>query len=626
MESSARETNPGAKISAVLRKKRTRKILAFVAFAVVMIAAGAYFFRQQIWLEPSPPEVSIGRMNTDLAAGKVARIKVLPDFLYQQFVVELKDSAVRYRATGPKLESRDVRELQERGVEVDFVKPPLDLSSLPHYLLIFVLLSAMLISVAQSLGISFTRASRRSSTRFADVAGNTEAKEALGDVVQYLRDPRAFEAIGARFPRGIIMDGPPGTGKTLLGRAVAGEANANFIACSGSDFSSAFVGVTGMKIRALFARARRSAPCVIFIDEIDAVGGKRLSEGTAIAREMGSILNSMLVQMDGFAPNNGVVVIAATNRLELLDPALLRSGRFDRQLHIRLPNLHEREEVLLIHGKRLDPAVFDFKAVAKACVGMSGADLENVVNQAALIAVREGATAVRTTHGLEARDRLLMGDARPAHSKGFDERTRRILATHETGHAIVGMVHGPDPVTRVSIVPRGQSLGQTIMTPGAERVLHEKSLLLDHVRLLLGGRAAEMLICGTQTTGAADDLKRASAIVQDLVGTYGMHTGLLLVSERSSDALRERAERSAEEILAQLLGEATSTIERHRLVFEEMARELAEVEDLDEGRCLVYRNKLRDQSKVVSVEFGRARNETASDLGIPAMQAAMTDT
>lgn len=595
-------------ISEIVQKKRTQKRWFVALVAGVFIALGAQWAVKHYSGEKPLPKEGTGRMNSDLAANKVSRINVTPDYLYEGFEITLK-TGERYITSGPHMDAKDARELQSKGVEVMFESPKTDLRGLPNYLLIGVIFIAMCSSLFQSMGIGFPKKEKQSNKKFSDVAGNSEAKAAFAEVVAYLRNPQMYEKVGARFPKGIIMDGPPGTGKTLMAQAVAGEANAHFMSTSGSDFSSMFMAMSGVKIRTFFARARRNAPCVVFIDEIDAIGGKRLSEGTAIAREMGSTLNQLLVQMDGFSANNGVIVIAATNRIELLDPALLRSGRFDRQIHMQLPILSEREEILHIHGKKLSSKEFDYATVAKACIGMSGADLENLVNQAALICAGEGGTVVTTSHGLAARNRMRMGDARHVQAKSFTDETRRILATHECGHALVGMVNGMDPVTHVSIIPRGQSLGQTMMTPDEERVLHEKHHLVNHIRLLLGGRAAEVLVTKTLTTGASDDLSKASELALDMIGSYGMSSSLLRVTEKSSDSLRFAVEKEANELLLKLMSEATAIILDHRILFEAMVDKLEREEEIDAAgmeemyALLLARKTSEISDTVVPVDF-----------------------
>lgn len=569
------------------QKKRQNRwwITAAVLFGLLILGI---LLHKKIGKQDDLTEKPVSQFNQDLAAGKVKSIKVVPDFLSQGFEIELK-TGDKYKFTGPQIEVKDAKDWSERGVAVDYKQPATDWRGLPSYLMLGVLLFFIVASVGQSLGLSFMRAGRRSTVRFADVAGNEEAKQAMEEVVTYLGNPRMYEAIGARFPKGIMMDGPPGTGKTLLAKAIAGEAGANFLAVSGSDFSSMFVGVSGMKVRGMFARARRLAPCVLFIDEIDAIGGHRLSEGSAVAREMGSTLNSMLVQMDGFEANSGVLVIGATNRIGLLDPALLRSGRFDRHVHLQLPTLKEREQILLIHTKPIQLADFDISTVAKACSGMSGADLSNVMNQAALIAVREGAPKVDTKHALQGRDRVILGDPRLTQARAFSEPTRRLLAVHETGHAIVGMVWGPDPVTRVSILPRGQSLGQTMMTPDEDMLIIERQRIVDRVRVLLGGRAAEMLVANTQTTGAQQDLEISTQLSTDLIGRFGMdEESLYHIGGTVSDSLRREVERKANALMLVCLKEAKETIQTHRSVFDAMVEDLMDNEEIDEAGVQAY--------------------------------------
>lgn len=585
-ESSQQDKKSG--ISEIYRKKENQRKWIIGFGLALVFAFSAKWAQNHFWGEKPIVQETTGKMNADLLSKQVTKISVIPDYLFQGFEITLKDGS-KYKTTGPHIDAKDAKELQVNGVELVYEQPKTDWRGLPTYLLLGILFVAMSTSLFQALGISFKRSATRSFTKFSDVAGNPEAKVAFQEVVDYLIDPKKHEHLGARFPNGIIMAGPPGVGKTLFGRAVAGEANANFMYTSGSDFQSMFMSMSSMKIKAFFARARRNAPCIVFIDEIDAIGGKRLSEGTAIAREMGSTLNQLLVQMDGFEPNSGVVVIAATNRLELLDPALLRSGRFDRHIHMVNPTLNEREEILRIHGKKLKTENFDFRAVAYACFGMSGADLENLVNQAALIAARDGASAVTTAHGHAARNRLRMGDARYTQAATFSAETRSILAKHESGHAVVGMVKGNDPVTHVSVIPRGQSLGQTMMTPEHERVLHEKHHLENHIRMLLGGRAAEIIASKTLTTGASDDLNKASELALDMVSSYGMYEGLLRITEKSSESLRFLAEKEAQSLLSKFMLEATEIIEKNRVVFDAMVDLLEREEEIDgEGMLKMY--------------------------------------
>lgn len=552
--------------------------------AVLGMGFAAFIVMTQLNKEPASDikDQSIAQFNQDYAADLIKEIKITPEFLYQSFEVELKAGG-KYKSTGPHLGVREVKEATEKGIAVDFVQPSMDFRALPSYITLGLITVLVIFSVGQSFGLSLVKASKQSDVMFKDVAGNEEAKTAFAEVVDYLGDPGRYEAFGAKFPKGIIMDGPPGTGKTLLAKAIAGEAGASFMAVSGSDFGSMFVSVSGMKVKGIFARASRAAPCVLFIDEIDAIGGHRLSEGTATAREMSSTLNSLLVQMDGFKANSGVVVIAATNRIELLDPALLRSGRFDRHIHVQLPTLLEREAIMRLHARTIKLGDFDFSVVSQACIGMSGADLANVVNQAALLAVGDGSKSVETRHGLQGRNRVVMGDPRLTQARSMTAQTKKILAIHETGHAIVGMVHGPDRVTCISIVPRGKSLGQTMFSPPEEVMVHERGDLLARIRVLLGGRAAEIAVGMTQTTGASDDIARASRIALDYVGQFGMGGEVMLrVDQGSSDGLKRQVEDEANELLKKCLEEGIQAIETYREVFDDIVTRLLVEEEIDE--------------------------------------------
>lgn len=569
-------------ISELQKKKKHKNFGVLILLAAVVIFGMLGLWMRQANMETQVKDKPLNVFNQDVTQKNIKSIKVIPDYLFQKFEVEPK-TGEKYTVTGPHLESREAKELTSGGVVIEYMKPNFDFRALPSYFISLAVITLILMQVAQSMGFTSIKAATRSGEFFKDVAGNEEAKQAMTEVVEYLKNPLAYESIGAKFPKGIIMDGPPGTGKTLLAKAVAGEAGANFLAVSGSDFSSMFVGMSGMKVKGIFARARRLAPCVLFIDEIDAIGGHRLSEGTAVAREMGSTLNSLLVQMDGFAPNSGVVVIAATNRIELLDPALLRSGRFDRQVHVQLPTHTERQEILQLHCKSVKMGVFDSSAVARACIGMSGADLANVVNQAALLAVQEGALGIETRHGIQARDRVMMGDPRLAQAKSMTGETKTLLAIHEVGHALMGMVYGQDKVSRISIIPRGRSLGQTLLDPADDVLVQHSNDLINRIRLLLGGRAAELTVGETQTTGASDDLMRASRLALDFVGRYGMSKkSLLYVDDKSSDSMRRQAEDEANRLMEQCLQDAVQTINVNRDIFNEIVERLLQKEELGE--------------------------------------------
>ena len=359
---------------------------------------------------------------------------------------------------------------------------------------------------------------------FDDVEGVDEAKAELQEVVQFLQEPKPYTAIGARIPKGVLLVGPPGTGKTLLARAVAGEAGVPFFLMSGSDFVEMFVGVGASRVRDLFEQAQQKAPCIIFIDELDAIGKARGGGGGMGGHdEREQTLNQLLVEMDGFDPNNGVVIMAATNRPDVLDPALLRPGRFDRHVLVDRPDLIGRERILRLHAAKVKlDEVVDLKVVAMRTPGFAGADLANVVNEAALLAVRRGKETVAMADFEEAIDRVVAGLEKKG--KLINEKERRIVAVHEVGHAVVGEVlEHAERTHKISIVPRGMgALGMTWMKPTEDRYLLTRSELRDRIAALLGGRAAEALFVGDITTGAQNDLSRATDIARAMVRQYGM--------------------------------------------------------------------------------------------------------
>ncbi|ARK28464.1 ATP-dependent zinc metalloprotease FtsH [Halalkalibacter krulwichiae] len=358
--------------------------------------------------------------------------------------------------------------------------------------------------------------------KFKDVAGADEEKQELVEVVEFLKDPRKFSAIGARIPKGVLLVGPPGTGKTLLARAVAGEAGVPFFSISGSDFVEMFVGVGASRVRDLFENAKKNAPCIIFIDEIDAVGRQRGAGLGGGHDEREQTLNQLLVEMDGFSANEGIIIIAATNRADILDPALLRPGRFDRQIQVNRPDVIGREAVLKVHArnKPLDDDV-NLKAIAERTPGFSGADLENLLNEAALIAARGNKTKVNMIHVEEAIDRVIAGPAKK--SRVISPKEKNIVAWHEAGHTVVGVkLESADMVHKVTIVPRGMAGGYAVMLPKEDRYFMTKPELLDKIVGLLGGRVAEEIQFGEVSTGAHNDFQRATGIARKMVTEYGM--------------------------------------------------------------------------------------------------------
>nr|WP_312612494.1 ATP-dependent zinc metalloprotease FtsH [Oscillibacter sp.] len=378
-----------------------------------------------------------------------------------------------------------------------------------------------------------TLSERDKSITFADVAGADEEKEELREIVEFLKDPQKYTELGARIPKGVLLVGPPGTGKTLLAKAVAGEAGVGFLSISGSDFVELYVGVGASRVRDLFKEAVKATPCIVFIDEIDAVGRQR---GTGVGGghdEREQTLNQLLVEMDGFSANEGVVVLAATNRVDVLDPALLRPGRFDRQVFVGLPDIRGREEILKVHtrGKPLSEDV-DLSEVAKGTPGFTGADLENLTNEGALLAARRNQKFITMADLKEAEIKVIAGPEKK--SRVIPEHERRLTAFHEAGHAIVmHALPSHDPVNQISIVPRGQAGGMTISLPQEDRSYMSKRYLEEQIVALLGGRAAESLVLGDISTGAGNDIQRATRIAHKMVATYGMSEKLGTVSFES---------------------------------------------------------------------------------------------
>ncbi len=379
-------------------------------------------------------------------------------------------------------------------------------------------------SKAMSFGKSRAKlhAEMKNKITFVDVAGVDEAKEELSEIIDFLKDPKKFTAIGAKIPKGVLLMGPPGTGKTLLARAIAGEAGVPFFSISGSDFVEMFVGVGASRVRDLFEQGKKNAPCLVFIDEIDAVGRLRGAGLGGGHDEREQTLNQLLVEMDGFESNEGVIIIAATNRPDVLDPALLRPGRFDRQVVVDTPDIKGREKILAVHSRKI-PLVkdVDLKTIARGTPGFTGADLANLVNEAALLAARRNKKRVTMGEMEEAKDKVMMGPER--RSMIISDSEKKIVAYHEAGHAMLGLVLAKDDtVHKVTIIPRGRALGLTMNLPKEEKRLHSRQYWLDRIVILFGGHVAERIIFKETTTGSSNDIERATAIARSMVCEWGM--------------------------------------------------------------------------------------------------------
>jgi len=433
-------------------------------------------------------------------------------------------------------------------------------------------------------------------TTFADVAGCDEAKEEVSEIVEFLRDPTKFQKLGGRIPRGVLMVGPPGTGKTLLARAIAGEAKVPFFSISGSDFVEMFVGVGASRVRDMFEQAKKSSPCIIFIDEIDAVGRSRGAGTGGGNDEREQTLNQLLVEMDGFEGSSGVIVIAATNRADVLDKALLRPGRFDRQVMVSLPDIKGREQILMVHMRKV-PIDADVKAdiLARGTPGFSGADLANLVNEAALYAARRNKRTVDMQDFEDAKDKIYMGPERKSMVMREDER--RNTAYHESGHAVVAkLLPKADPVHKVTIMPRGWALGLTWQLPEFDRISNYKDKMLEEISILFGGRIAEELFMHQMSTGASNDFERATKLARDMVTRYGMSDALgtmvyagdsqdsffgNMSSKTVSEATQQKVDAEIRRILDDQYAIARKLLEDNRDKVEAMMAALMEFETID---------------------------------------------
>ena len=519
-------------------------------------------------------------------------------------------SHVRYVAIADSAKPELIRILVERHIPFEERVPsqfmPMVISMLPWVVLAIVLVFFMSSIGSQSRNASAqikskSKMAENVATRFSDVAGVDEAVEEVRDLVSFLKRPKDFGRLGGRVPKGVLLAGPPGTGKTLLARAVAGEAGVPFISGSASEFVEMFVGVGASRVRDLFAEARRHAPAIIFIDEIDAVGRKRGGVSSGSHEERQQTLNQILVEMYGFAENSGVIVLAATNQPEVLDGALLRAGRFDRRVYMPLPDVRGREAILKVHAKnkKFDDTV-DLTILARGTAGMTGADLEMLLNEAALYAAKLGHPAISGSDLEYARDKVIAGPERK--SSLLTPRIKSVVAYHEAGHAVTAwFTKNCDPVYKVSVVPRGSSLGHTQILPQGDRPLKSRNQLLDELVCLFGGRAAEKKVAsGDFTTGASDDIERATAIARRMVTDWGMaenlgqrtfgekEHGIVFENERRdySDATADLIDKEIRRILDQAFGRTENVLTEHWDRVVALAEALLAEETVDGARLV----------------------------------------
>jgi cell division protease FtsH len=587
-------------VTNVLEKARrvlTKKSVAVSAAILALVIAAAVLIGPRLLEEPAV-EITYSEFTRQLADKKVQKVLIESGGLS----VSMADRNVVVRMPNGLVSADYIERITASGAEVDFKKPGFDAAHLASILVPLVLVGAVLVMLAIQTDFKPTsrwpRVIRSIPNRFDDVAGQEEAKAELQEVVAFLRDSEAFTKVGARIPRGLLMVGPPGTGKTLIAKALAGEAGVSFMAVSGSDFSAPLIGIAKGRVSKLFEQARKKAPCLIFIDEIDAIGRKRGGGGSAADREFESTLNQLLVEMDGFNTTAGVIVIGATNRVDVLDPALLRPGRFDRQVHIGLPDIGGREAILNVHARNIKLAEgVSLASIAKGTPGFSGADLGNLLNEAAIFAAREGGEAVTRDHLEAARNKIIMGLER--RSLVISDEERRLVAVHEAGHALCAcLLPASDKVHSATIIPHGQALGLVMRLPDHDRFCIPVEKLEADLIVAMGGRAAEEVVFGPKkvTTGAASDIAHATNIVTKMVTEWGMSPAIGMVRvARSGDSLPREVEQEIRRIIDEMYAAAKTCIEDNRDALDALTKALLEHETIegDEVRQIVAKQETR---------------------------------
>jgi cell division protease FtsH len=577
----------------LLRRKSVAITAAILALAVVATAVSAPFF-----LSEKVNEIAYSDFSRELEAGKIRKVQVQDGGLS----VWIADQEAFVRLPSSLLSAQTIDRATALGAQVDFKPSGIDPSHVASFVISLIMVAAVLALVAVQVDFKPTsrwpRAVKNVADRFDDVAGQEEAKAELQEVIAFLRNSQAFETVGARIPRGVLMVGPPGTGKTLIAKALAGEAGVSFIAVSGSDFSAPLIGVAKSRVSKLFEQARRRAPCLIFIDEIDAIGRKRGGGSSAADREFESTLNQLLVEMDGFNTTSGVIVIGATNRVDVLDPALLRPGRFDRQVHIGLPDITGREAILNVHARNVKLAAgVELTSIARGTPGFSGADLGNLLNEAAIFAARDGVAEIDREHLEAARNKIIMGLER--RSLVITSEERRLVAVHEAGHAICAcLTPGSDRVHSATIIPHGQALGLVMRLPENDRYCIPVEKLEADLIVAMGGRAAEEVVFGPRkvTTGAASDIAHATNIATRMVTEWGMSPAIGMVKvARSGESLPREVEHEIRRIIEEMYAAAKSCIEDNRDALDALVDALLAHETIegDEVRRIVSRSETR---------------------------------
>ncbi len=569
---------------------RTRRValacLAIITFSLVIAAAIATYQRHQ----PSVQKINYSQLYNLAQTGGATALAVEGETLT---VTKADGSLQEATVTGETTQAEIVQLFRKQNVPVEFrpLQPGM-LSSIVSWALPILTLGLIgfagwriYSSMSGRGSFELENSSGKQNVGFEDVAGVDEARAELTETIEFLRNPEKFSRLGGRVPRGILLYGPPGTGKTLLARAAAKEAGVAFLAASGSSFQEKFAGLGAARVRHLFAKGRKLSPCIIFIDEIDALGRKRGRGGDSATADQDQTLNQLLVEMDGFDQSSAVVVIASTNRPDILDKALTRPGRFDREIAVNLADVTGREAILKVHSRNLKlEDGLDLTWIARGTPGFSGAELANLMNEAAIAATRDDAAGVARKHVEFARDRILMG----AERQGFmmDEDERYATAVHEAGHVAVGLaVENGDPIHKVSILPRGRALGVTQSLPERDRFMKKREYLEDQIALLLGGRAAEQVLLSTMTAGASNDIERAVEIARAMVSEFGMsrlgpiHLGN--PDQQRSQSLLDKVEECTTELINEQLERACAVVSAERDSIGRLVEMLMERDTLD---------------------------------------------
>lgn len=605
-----------------MKQNKQDAIKPYVPFLIIVAIAIGLYFMFNFWNQTPSEQISYSDFQKYLNDNKVKSVTIDPTN-YKVTGLFTEDTGKKQFdvVVPPELVEKLTKDLETRAIKVAF-EPPSDnfflilLTNIGPFILILVFWFFMMRSMQGSGNqvFSFGKSKARlflddrPRITFKDVAGIPEVKEELKEVIDFLREPKRFTAMGAKVPRGVLLVGPPGCGKTYISRAVAGEAKVPFFSVSGSEFVEMFVGVGASRVRDLFDQAKRYSPALIFIDEIDAVGRQRGAGLGGGHDEREQTLNQLLVEMDGFEPNTGVIIIAATNRPDILDSALLRPGRFDRRVVIDMPTQMEREAILKYHGRNKPMAAnVELATVAKRSAGFSGADLENLLNEAAIIATRRQKKSIEHDDIEEAIDRVIAGPQKRTRVLGVEEK--RKVAYHEAGHAIIMHVLGPEPVHRISIVSRGMALGYTTPLPTEDKYLRTQKDLVNSISGLMGGMCAEKLVFGEISTGASNDIRRATDIAKKMVMEYGMSKlGPIAFGNppetvflgRDFGGPADHSEETGKLIDAevrQIVNDAAKASENvitaHRDVLDELVDKLLESETLDEDKLMAVLGKIK---------------------------------